>query len=124
MALTDTVIRTSKPRSKTFKLFDSAGLYLEVNPGGGKWWRWKYRFGGTEKRLSFGVYPEVSLKSARGKRETARQQIAAGIDPGRCASTPPWCFEDSRARLLPPPFLGNLCACRQALRRRVPRNLS
>jgi len=81
MPLTDTAIRSAKPKDKTFKLFDGGGLYLEVNPAGGKWWRWKYRFGGKEKRLSFGVYPDVSLKFAREKRDAARQQLAAGTDP-------------------------------------------
>ena len=80
--LTDTNIRKAKPRVKAFKLFDAGGLYLEVNPAGGKWWRWKYRHGGKEKRLSLGVYPDVSLKSARAKRDAARQQLAVGIDPG------------------------------------------
>ncbi len=46
MPLTETAIRSVKPKDKTFKLADSGGLYLEVNPSGGKWWRWKYRFGG------------------------------------------------------------------------------
>ena len=82
MPLTDIAIRSAKPQAKTFKLFDSGGLYLDVSPPGGKWWRWKYRFGGKEKRLSFGVYPDVSLKAAREKRDAARQQLAAGIDPG------------------------------------------
>ena len=81
MPLTDTAIRSAKPKDKTFKLFDGGGLYLEVNPSGGKWWRWKYRFAGKEKRLSFGVYPDVSLKFAREKRDAARQQFAAGTDP-------------------------------------------
>ena len=53
-----------------------------VSPAGGKWWRWKYRAGGKEKRLSFGTYSDVGLKAARGKREAARQQLASGIDPG------------------------------------------
>jgi len=83
MPLTDTAIRSVKPKDKTFKLFDSGGLYLEVNPSGGKWWRWKYRFGGKEKRLSLGVYPDVSLKAAREKRDATRQQLAAGTDPGQ-----------------------------------------
>lgn len=83
MPLTDTAIRRAKPQAKAVKLFDGGGLYLEVNPAGGKWWRWKYRFGGKEKRLSLGVYPDVSLKAAREKRDTARQQLAAGIDPGQ-----------------------------------------
>jgi integrase len=83
MPLTDVGIRSAKPQAKTYKLFDGGGLYLEVSPAGGKWWRWKYRFGGKEKRLSFGVYPDVSLKSACGKHVAARQQLAAGIDPGQ-----------------------------------------
>jgi integrase len=82
MPLTDTAIRSAKPQTQPFKLFDGGGLHLIVNPVGGKWWRWKYRFGGQEKGLSFGVYPDVSLKSAREKRDVARQQLAAGIDPG------------------------------------------
>lgn len=82
MPLTDTAIRSAKPRAKSVRLFDGGGLYLEVNPAGGKWWRWKYRVGGKEKRLSLGVYPAVSLKAAREKRDAARQQLAAGIDPG------------------------------------------
>ena len=82
MPLTDTSIRSIKAKGRAFKLFDSLGLYLEVSPAGGRWWRWKYRFGGKEKRISFGVYPDVSLKAAREKRDAARQQLAAGIDPG------------------------------------------
>jgi integrase len=82
MPLTDVKVRTTKPNGKAFKLFDSGGLYLELGPAGGKYWRWKYRFAGKEKRLAFGVYPDVSLKAAREKRDKARQQLAAGIDPG------------------------------------------
>jgi integrase len=82
MPLTDASIRSAKPKDRPFKLFDSGGLYLEVSPAGGKWWRWKYRFAGKEKRLSLGVYPDVKLKAAREKRDASRQQLAAGIDPG------------------------------------------
>lgn len=64
-------------------MFDGGGLYLQVSPAGSKWWRWKFRFGGKEKCLSMGVYPDVSLKAARQKRDLARQQLAAGIDPGQ-----------------------------------------
>lgn len=81
MPLTDMDARQAKPRDKAYKLFDSGGLYLEVSPKGGKWWRLKYRFAGKEKRLSLGVYPEVSLKEARLKRDEARSQIREGIDP-------------------------------------------
>jgi integrase len=82
MPLTNVRIRSAKPKDKISKIFDSGGLYLEVSVAGGKYWRWKYRFGGKEKRLAFGVYPDVSLKAARGKRDDAREQLAAGIDPG------------------------------------------
>ena len=64
MPLTDIAIRRAQPGKKSRKMFDRRGLYLEVAPRGGKWWRLKYRFGGKEKRLSLGVYPEVSLKEA------------------------------------------------------------
>src|SRR5262245_23325423 len=83
MPLTDISIRAAKPKDKIYKLSDSGGLYLEVNPSGGRWWRWKYRIGGKEKRLSFGVYPDVSLKAAREKRDAARQLLGAGVDPGQ-----------------------------------------
>ena len=83
MPLTDTAVRAAKPQTRTRKLFDGGGLYLEVSPAGGKWWRWKYRFGGKERRLSLGVYPDVSLKSARERRDAVRQQLSAGIDPGQ-----------------------------------------
>jgi integrase len=82
MPLTDVAIRSAKPQTKPFKLFDSGGLHLIVTAAGSKWWRWKYRFSGKEKGLSFGVYPDVSLKAAREKRDSARQQLANGIDPG------------------------------------------
>jgi integrase len=79
--LTDIKIRKEAPRNKAFRMYDSRGLYLEVSPAGGKWWRWKYRFGGKEKRLSLGTYPDVSLKEARDRRETARKMLSGGIDP-------------------------------------------
>jgi integrase len=81
MPLTDTAVKNAKPGEKTIKLFDGNGLYLEVSPSGGKWWRLKYRLGGKEKRLSLGIYPDTSLKAARERRETARALIAQGLDP-------------------------------------------
>ena len=63
------------------KHFDGGGLYLEVTPAGGRYWRLKYRFGGKEKRLAFGVYPEVSLKAARERRADARATLDRGEDP-------------------------------------------
>ncbi|MBU1191868.1 MAG: integrase arm-type DNA-binding domain-containing protein [Gammaproteobacteria bacterium] len=81
MPLTDTAIRNAKPGEKSIKLFDERGLYLEVAPSGGKWWRFKYRFNGKEKRLSLGVYSDVNLKEARDRRDAARKLLANGIDP-------------------------------------------
>jgi len=81
MALTDTTIRNAKPGERPIRLFDGGGLYLEVSPTGGKWWRLKYRFDGKEKRLSLGVYPDVSLKDARDRRDASRKLLANGIDP-------------------------------------------
>ncbi len=81
MPLTDTAIRNAKPAGKAKRMFDGGGLYLEVAPSGGKWWRLKYRFGGKEKRLSLGVYPDVSLRDARERRDESRKLLANDIDP-------------------------------------------
>jgi integrase len=81
MTLTDRKIHSTKPTEKSQRLFDERGLYLEISPAGGKWWRLKYRFGGKEKRISLGVYPEVSLKEARERRDESRKLVADGIDP-------------------------------------------
>lgn len=82
MPLTDTAIRNAKPGEKPIRLYDEKGLYLEVAPSGGKWWRLKYRFSGKEKRLSLGTYPDTGLKEARQRRDDARKLLAEGIDPG------------------------------------------
>ena len=81
MPLTDSIARNAKPAAKTVRIFDHDGLYLEVSPRGGKWWRLKYRFAGKEKRVSLGVYPEVNLKKARARTIEARQLLDAGVDP-------------------------------------------
>jgi len=81
MSLTDVAIRKAKAGEKPIKLYDERGLYLEVSPSGGKWWRLKYRFEGKEKRLSLGVYPDVGLKEARDRRDAARKVLADGVDP-------------------------------------------
>lgn len=81
MPLKDINCRNAKPQEKTYRLYDEQGLYLEVQPNGGRYWRLKYRFLGREKRLAFGVYPEVGLLDARKKRDAARTQLAAGHDP-------------------------------------------
>lgn len=81
MALTDILIKNTKPKEKTQKLFDGNGLYLEVTTKGSKRWRFKYRFRGKEQLLSVGLYPEISLKVARERRDELRRQVAEGIDP-------------------------------------------
>lgn len=82
MPLTDTAIKTAKPSDKKVKMTDGDGLYLLVDPSGGKWWRFDYRFDGKRKTLSMGVYPDVSLRDARSRRDEARRLVANGIDPG------------------------------------------
>ena len=81
MSLTDTTIRNAKPTDKPFKLYDGDGLYLQITPSGGKWWRFKYRFADKEKLLSVGTYPEIGLKEARARREAGRKLVAEGVDP-------------------------------------------
>lgn len=81
--LTDIAIRNAKPKEKLYKKSDGHGLYLIVMPNGAKYWRLKYRHLGKEKKLSIGVYPEVSLADAREKCLQARKLIAEGIDPSQ-----------------------------------------
>jgi integrase len=81
MPLTDSMARNAKPAAKAVRMFDRDGLYLEISPRGGKWWRLKYRYAGKEKRVSLGVYPEVNLKKARARTIDARQLLDAGVDP-------------------------------------------
>lgn len=81
MALTDAKIRALKPKAKAYKVSDFGGLYINVTSKGSKLWRLKYRFHGKEGKLSFGPYPDVSLKEARALKEQARAQLAKGINP-------------------------------------------
>jgi integrase len=81
MPLTDQKAKQAKPQDKTYRLSDEKGMYLEITPKGGKYWRMKYRFAGKEKRLAIGVYPETTLKKAREIRDGARQKLSNGIDP-------------------------------------------
>ena len=80
--LTKLLIDNAKPDTKPRRLADGRGMYLEIAPSGGKWWRFKYRLAGRERRISLGVYPDVGLAEARERREAARKHVAAGIDPG------------------------------------------
>ncbi len=82
-ALTDTQIKNAKPRKKNYSLFDGDGLFLEVTATGSKLWRLKYRspVSGTDKKISLGKYPTVSLKAARDKAHEYRVQISQGTCP-------------------------------------------
>ncbi|ARR52354.1 integrase [Rhizorhabdus wittichii DC-6] len=81
MALTDTAVRTAKPKDKAYKVADSGGLFLFVTPAGGKSWRFKFRVGGIEKLLTLGKYPQVSLSAARRARDEAKARLSSGADP-------------------------------------------
>lgn len=81
MALTDAKIRAAKPSDKDYKLSDERGLYLLVKKTGARYWRMKYRIDGKEKLLAIGVYPDISLASARAARDEAKAALANSIDP-------------------------------------------
>ncbi len=80
--LTDVAIRNAKAEDKQQKLSDKKGLFVLIHPNGSKYWRIKYRYSGKEKLLSLGIYPDVSLKKARERRDEARKQLSNGADPG------------------------------------------
>jgi len=82
MSLSEMKVRNAKPKEKFYKLTDGDGLYLHVTEKGGKLWRFRYRFGGKEKLLALGSYPEITLLDARQRRDGARRQLANKIDPG------------------------------------------
>ncbi len=79
--LTDAQIRGFRPWAHPRKLFGGRGLYLHVMPNGGRYWRFNYRFNRKQKTLALGVYPDVSLATARIRHQEARRQLAEGIDP-------------------------------------------
>lgn len=81
MPLTVKEIESALPLSKPWKLADERGLYLLISPNGSKRWQLRYSFQGQKKKISFGPYPEISLKSARTRREDARAMIADSLDP-------------------------------------------
>ena len=83
MQLTDMRIRSAKPTGKAYKISDAGGMYLLVVPTGARYWRLDYRFAGKRRTLALGIYPDVTLASARGRREEARAMLANGIDPAQ-----------------------------------------
>lgn len=81
MSLTEIECRNAKPSERTKRISAEQGLYLEITPTGRKYWRYKYRYAGKEKRLAIGVYPEISLKRAREIRDDARLKLRNNVDP-------------------------------------------
>jgi integrase len=81
MPLTDSQVRNLAAGSRRYRKSDDRGLYVEVSPTGSKLWHYKYRYGGKEKRLALGPYPQVKLVEARRKRDAARVQLNEGLDP-------------------------------------------
>lgn len=81
--LTVAAVKSAVARAVPYKLADGGGLYLLVNPKGSKYWRYKYRYGGIEKVLAFGVFPEVGLQEARKRHQEARAQLREGSDPSQ-----------------------------------------
>ncbi len=79
--LTATEVEKAKPKKNLYRIFDVLGLYVEIHPEGGKYWRLKYQFHKKERRLALGKYPEISLLEAREKRDLARKLLAQNIDP-------------------------------------------
>lgn len=79
--LTDPKIKNAKPGEKPRRLFDGGGLHLLINPDGSKYWRLKYLIHGKEKRISLGVYPDVTLAEARSKAAEERRKLKDGADP-------------------------------------------
>lgn len=89
MPLKELEVKYTQRRQRPFKPSDGGGLHLLVQPSGSKLWRLKYRFGGKEKLLSFGKYPDVTLALAREKRREAKAKLAEGIDPGAACPDEP-----------------------------------
>lgn len=81
MALTDSEIRKARTRDKSYRMSDGSGLFLWITPAGGKLWRWKYRYHGKEKLMSFGKYPDVCLALARERLSDARKLLVTDTDP-------------------------------------------
>jgi integrase len=83
--LTDTKLRSLKPRNVVFRIADTNGLCIEIRPAGSKIWRYRYRFAGNANMLTLGEYPAVSLAEARGERDKARALLKSGADPAQVA---------------------------------------
>ena len=92
--LSDKIISEMVACSKTKRVTDGLGMYLELSPSGGKWWRFKYRFNGKEKRISLGTYPDTGLAEARGKLAMARLLLRSGMDPSEAQKSNKYVLTD------------------------------
>ena len=115
--LTEVAIRAARPRQRAYRLSDGGGLHMYVTSEGGRWWRVRYRWKGLEQTLSLGTYPEIGLKTARARRDTACQQLAHGIKPTRDWSVGP---SEPRTRSRQWPSNGSRCAGRTWKRANCP----
>src|SRR5437879_8291118 len=84
-------VRRNTPRRYPRKVFSGGGLYMYLMPSGGRYWRYKYRYGGREKTLSLGIYPDVTAEVARARHLLARQLLAAGVGPALRKAQVRWC---------------------------------
>ena len=96
MKLNDQIIQSAEAKSKSYKLFDGLGLYIEISSKGSKFWRLKYRFKGKEKRISLGAYPEISIEAAREHMRLCKEQLKGGTDPSQAR-------KDSNQSIIVPP---------------------
>ena len=76
--LSEAQIKSAKPKIKKYLLNDSRGLYLRVDPSGRKYWLMRFKEGGKSHEISLGVYPDVSLKDAREKRDKLQNRHKNG----------------------------------------------
>lgn len=81
--LTDAAVRAAKPQPRARKLTDGGGLYLLVQPGGARLWRYRYKIDGVENVFAIGEYPAMGLAEAREARARARDLVKRGLHPAQ-----------------------------------------
>jgi hypothetical protein len=96
--LTDARILAAKPTDRPYKLTAGGSAYIEILPNGGKYWRFKYRFGGKQTSMSLGVYPKVSIEEAMALRDKAKAMLKQGENPGELARLERACIRDEQVR--------------------------
>lgn len=83
--LTDTKLRTLRPRASRYEVADRDGLLIEVHPSGRMTWRYRYRLDGRREKVSIGSYPATGLKAARDRAREAQRMVESGLSPARAA---------------------------------------